>query len=284
MRIAISNLAWDVADDEQVAALLGRYGIDAIDVAPGKYFSDFKTTSLADIACVREWWAARGITVTGMQSLMFGTTGLNMFGDCETQDSMLAHLGEVCRIGACLGANRLVFGSPKNRDRSSRTDEQTQNIAEAFFRRLGDIAGQHGIIFCLEPNPPCYGSNFMIDSADTAQIVMDVAHPAIRMQLDTGAITINGEDPFQVINEYGPLIGHVHASEPDLITLGDGKTDHVRVAAALNAGLPGQIVSIEMLPSKSEPNLIALERALVVAISHYGARVLNVDLKRILQE
>ncbi len=32
MRLAISNIAWDVA------ALLQRYQVDAIDIAPSKYF------------------------------------------------------------------------------------------------------------------------------------------------------------------------------------------------------------------------------------------------------
>jgi sugar phosphate isomerase/epimerase len=269
MRIAISNLAWDVADDENVAVLLKRYDVDAIDIAPGKYFPDFRTTSSAETDRVREWWTARGVAITGMQSLLFGTTGLNMFGDCKTQDSMLAHFDAICRIGASLGALKLVFGSPKNRDRSSLSDEQAHDAAITFFRRLGDIAGEYGVMFCLEPNPPCYGANFMTDSTETAQIVRDVAHCAIRMQLDTGAITINGEDPCQIINECSELIGHVHASEPNLITLGDGITDHFRVAAALDACLPDHIVSIEMLPAKNEPNLTALERALVVATRNY---------------
>ena len=40
MRLAISNIAWEVADDAAVADLLQHYQIDAIDVAPGKYFPD----------------------------------------------------------------------------------------------------------------------------------------------------------------------------------------------------------------------------------------------------
>ncbi|MDO9537605.1 MAG: sugar phosphate isomerase/epimerase, partial [Thermoplasmata archaeon] len=218
---------------------------------------------------VRDWWTDRGITIIGMQALLFGTTGLNMFGDPEIQASMLAHLDVICRIGAGLGATKLVFGSPKNRDCSSLSDEQAQSVAAIFFRHLGDIASRHGVMICLEPNPPCYGANFMTNSTETAKIVLDVSHPAIRMQMDTGAITINGEDPCQVINEYGALIGHVHASEPDLVVLGDGKTDHGKVASMLRTCLPDQVVSIEMLPAKNEPNLPAIERALAVAIRHY---------------
>ena len=269
MRIAISNIAWDVADDEAVAALLNKYGIDAIDLVPGKYFPDLKNASSADIASVRDWWKARGIAITGMQALLFGTTGLNLFGSTETQSAMLEHLAAVSRIGAGLGATKLVFGSPKNRDCSGLVAAEAQAIAIAFFRRLGDIAGQHGVVVCLEPNPPCYGANFMTNSANTASIVKAVAHPAIRMQLDTGAMTINGEDARQVIKEYAAFIGHVHASEPNLVTLGDGGTDHALAAEALMASLPEQVVTIEMLPAKNEANLTAIERALTVAIQNY---------------
>jgi sugar phosphate isomerase/epimerase len=269
MRITISNIAWDVAEDEAVAALLNKYGIDAIDVAPGKYFPDPKIASAADITRVREWWNQRGIAITGMQALLFGTTGLNLFGSNETQAAMLIHLEAVCRIGAGLGATKLVFGSPRNRDRSALADGLAQKIAIAFFRQLGDIASQHGVVVCLEPNPPCYGANFMINSVETASIVSAVSHPAIRMQLDAGALTINGEDARQVIKEYATLIGHVHASEPDLVTLGDGNTDHAVVAESLSTYLPEQVVTIEMLPAKNGSNLDAIERALIVAIRHY---------------
>lgn len=269
MRIAISNIAWDVAEDEAVVALLNKHGIDAIDVAPGKYFPDPKIASAADITRVRDWWHQRGIAITGMQALLFGTTGLNLFGSNETQTTMLTHLDAVCRIGAGLGATKLVFGSPKNRDRSALADQQAHDLAIEFFRRLGDIASRHGVVVCLEPTPPCYGANFMTNSAETANIVTAVAHPAIRMQLDTGALSINGEDARQVIKEYAALIGHVHASEPDLVTLGDGGTGHAVAAEALKTYLSEQVVTIEMLPAKSGSNLDAIERALIVAIRHY---------------
>ncbi len=71
-----------------------------------------------------------------MQSLLFATTGLNVFGSPESQDAMLQHLSAVCRIGAGLGANRIVFGSPKNRDRSGLTDQQTMDVAVGFLEGL----------------------------------------------------------------------------------------------------------------------------------------------------
>lgn len=269
MRIAISNIAWEVSDDESVAALLRQYRVDAIDIAPGKYFPDPRQASLVDIIRVREWWAQRGIEITGMQALLFGTNGLNLFGGPAVRIALLAYLDAVFRIGAGLGATRLVFGSPKNRDRTGLSDAQTETMAVEFFRQLGDCASVHGVQVCLEPNPPCYSANFMITSAETVAVVRQVAHPAIRMQLDTGAITINGEAAEQVIADYAPLIGHIHASEPNLAILGDGGCDHHAVGRALKAILPDCLVTIEMLAAQQEPPLHAIERALQVAIRYY---------------
>lgn len=269
MRIAISNLAWDVMHDAEVATMLTRHGIDAVDIAPGKYFPDFRTASDTDLARVRKWWGERGIAITGMQALLYGTAGLNLFGTDAQQEAMLSHLAEVCRIGAGLGATRLAFGSPKNRDRSARTDRETKDIAHRFFSRLGDIAAGQGVTVCLEPNPPCYGANFMTTTAEAAQVVADVAHPAIRLLLDTGACTINGEEVDILARAFAPLVGHIHLSEPQLVVLGDGATDHERSAAGLTAFLPGMVACIEMLQSKDEPPLSGIERALQVALAHY---------------
>lgn len=269
MRLAISNIAWDITEDEAVAALLQRHQIDAIDIAPGKCFPQPAKATAAEMERVKDWWADRGIEITGMQALLFGTTGLNVFGSPESQDALLQHLNAVCRIGAGLGAPRVVFGSPKNRDRNGLSDAETMAVAVSFFSRLGDIAASHGVMICLEPNPICYGANFMTTSLETAQVVAQIAHPAIRMQFDTGALTINGEDPATVLQESTGLIGHIHASEPNLLPLGDGGTDHANMFQALTLCLPNHLVTIEMVATQNEPHLVSIERALGVAIQHY---------------
>lgn len=269
MRIAISNIAWDVKEDEAVASLLHRYGIDAIDIAPGKYFLDPINATNEEISSVKDWWLKRGIEITGMQALLFGTTGLNIFGSQASQDAMLSHLAAVCRIAKGLRATRLVFGSPKNRDRSGLTDEEAMKVAIPFFQKLGDIAHFNDVVICLEPNPVCYGANFMTTSAQTSDVVRQVDHPAIKMQLDIGALTINHENAPSVVQECASLIGHIHASEPELVPLGDCKTDHIEIATVLGRHLPGHLVSVEMLATKNEPHTESIERALAAAVHFY---------------
>ena len=51
------------------------------------------------------------------------------------------------------------------------------------------------------------------------------------------AIAANGEDATRTIEEHCALIGHVHASEPGLVVLGDGGAPHAAAGAALRAPL-----------------------------------------------
>ena len=99
MNLSISNIAWDASFEPQVIDLLLKSGIHHLDYAPGKFFSDIANTSDAQILRVKKEWRDKGFTLAGIQSLLFGTTGLNLF-DISTQDKMLEHLKRVCHIGS----------------------------------------------------------------------------------------------------------------------------------------------------------------------------------------
>jgi len=247
MNLSISNIAWDRNEDAEVASLLDSHDVRCIDVAPGKYFPDIPGATASEIRDVRAWWADRGVSIIGMQSLLFGTTGLNLFGDHDSRKRMLIQLGHVFRIAEGLGATRLVFGSPKNRDRHTLTSEQAHPLAVEFFRRAGDLARDHGVMLCLEPNPPCYGSNYMTTSAETADVVGRVDHPNVKMQWDTGACFINDEDPDDLVRRLAPIIGHIHISEPGLVPIGQAGTDHRRMSSQLRTFLDPHVFTIEML-------------------------------------
>ena len=171
MRLSISNIAWDVAEDESIRDLLHEFHVDAIDIVPGKYFPKPETTTDKEINKVKNWWSSNGIEIIGMQALLFGKTKMNIFGNDKSRLMMLQYLKAVCHIGSLLGASRITFGSPKNRDRIGLNDLETKKIAKDFFRRLGDIAEKAGVIICLEPCPALYGGNFMKTSAETAKMI-----------------------------------------------------------------------------------------------------------------
>ncbi len=269
MRLGISHIAWDASEDAEIVELLHAFEIDAIDIAPASYFPEPESASDQELQRVRRWWGDRGIEITGMQALLFGTAGMNMFGAKESREKMISRLTAVCRIAAGVGANRLVFGSPKCRDRTGLDDQSTMQLAAEFLHALGEVARSFGVTFCLEPVPERYGANFMTTAESTARVVRQVAHPSIRMHLDTGALTVNREDPETVLAAHAELVAHAHASEPDFVPLGDGIAPHAQFAACLERHLPGVVVAIEMLPTQPEPHTSSISRALGVATSSY---------------
>ena len=269
MRLSISNIAWETADDDAVAGILHEYDIDAIDVAPSKYFPVIANATERDIRRVFTWWKDKGIDIVGMQSLLYGTQGLNIFGDTSSQLALLEHLHHVCRIGAGLGARWLVFGSPRNRDRTGLSDNQAHDRAVTFFRRAGNIAAQHGVTLCLEAVAPMYGANFMTTTTDCATVVRSTDHPAIRMLLDTGAIQINGEDPAKMVTATEDLVEHIHLAEPGLAPYGDESSNHILTRDLIVQHLSSRIATVEMLSPCAEPPLKAMTRALAFTRSLY---------------
>jgi hypothetical protein len=73
------------------------------------------------------------------------------------------------------------------------------------------------------------------------------------------------------------LIGHVHASEPNLLPLGDGNTDHAAMCHALSQHLPHHLVTVEMVATQQEPHLESIERALGVAVAHYRIKAVGLS-------
>ncbi len=267
--ISISNIAWDVVLDDEVALILNQYEVTCIDIAPSKYFPVPRDVSNADINKIKQDWGKRGVTLIGMQSLLFGTEGLNMFSCSSVQNEMLAHLSHICRLGGRLGVSKLVFGSPKNRDRSKLTDDETNKIAIKFFNQLGDIAKDNGVIICLEPNPPCYNANFMVNSLETARMVKLISHSNIKMQLDIGAMYINDEKPRDIISQVHQWVGHIHVSEPQLAKINPQNSYHKVIAPLLEEYLPHMAITIEMLSSSKDASLNEIESSIQFVNSIY---------------
>jgi sugar phosphate isomerase/epimerase len=232
MILSISNIAWDVNLDEEVSKILNIQSINYIDIAPSKYFKNIFNVSDAEIDIVKSQWNDRGITIYGMQALLFGLQKpLNIFGFEHEREELLRYLDAVCRIAGGLGVKHLTFGSPKNRDITDVIPSSIDKTAINFFNSLGNIAQKYNVIINLEPNPVEYNCNFCTTSEETYRIVTLVNHPNIKMQIDTGAIIMNRED----VNKIYFNSGHIHLSEPNLQVLGTGNYDeyHEKIGTKL---------------------------------------------------
>jgi sugar phosphate isomerase/epimerase len=265
MRLSISNIAWDTLEDEEVSKVLQTLSVTAIDIAPGKYFPNPSTASSREISDVRDIWRRRQLDIVGMQSLLFGLQGLNIFGPPEQREKLAEHLRHTCRIASALGATRLVFGSPRNRDRGEMNYTHAEDIALNFFAILGDIASSETVTICLEANPPSYGCNFITSTNEAITFVHKLNHPSIRLQLDTGTILANDEDPsllFTTLSSNPNIVGHIHISEPQLVPPGDARSKLAHIIDLICRHFPDRLATIEMLATPQESHMVSIERAI----------------------
>ena len=270
MRIAISNLAWDPAEDAQVAELMGSLGVEGLEIAPTRIWESPLSSSSRERQEYRKTWGERGIRIVSLQALLFGRPELALFDSAASRAATLEFLRGMIELAADLGATRLVFGSPRNRARGTMTIQEADEVALPFFRTIGDFAVEAGVVFCIEPNPPQYECDWITTLDDGHRFAVAVAHEGIAVNADSGGITLAGEDPSVVIPRAIGSIGHFHISEPQLAPLGTGGVHHPAFAEALRASTYRGWASVEMRPPPGNGRIEVLADSLRAAVEMYG--------------
>jgi sugar phosphate isomerase/epimerase len=245
MKLAVSNIAWPAGHDEVMAAVFSDLQVEGIEVAPTKIWPAPLEATGAQIDAYRRFWEARGIAIVAAQSLLFGQPQLTLFEDSATRSRALNYLRDIIRICAQLGAQALVFGSPRNRCMGQAGPAMVWQWAVDFFGQLGEIAAAAGTAIVMEANPPEYGTDFVTRTSQAVELVRAVGHPGFRLHLDCGCMTLAG-DSLTLIGESMPLVRHFHVSEPGLGIIGSGQVKHADFARELRTHAYDRWVSIEM--------------------------------------
>jgi sugar phosphate isomerase/epimerase len=260
MKLAASNIAWEPAEDDAVAAVLRERGFTGVEIAPSKRWQSPLEATAQEMVAYRDEWKRRGLDIVAMQALLFGRPDLQLFGGGAASRRALGdYLAGLIEMAHTLGATALVFGSPKNRKRGEMPLDEATAIAVEFFREVGAIAASRGCVICIEPNPTSYDCDFVNTTAEAVALCERIASPGVRVNGDAGAMATNRENAGVTVSKFDTWFGHFHASEPALAEVGDGAVQ-VAAANALRArGWPGW-VSIEMRAAASG-RIEALTRA-----------------------
>lgn len=225
MRLAISNIAWAPSDETQAADLLAATGITGVEIAPTAKWPRPLEASAAEVAAYRAFWESRGVRIVALQALLFGRTDLTIFENVEKRRVTFEYLSGMIRLAADLGARVLVFGSPKNRQVGALARAEANRLAQSFFHDLGEVAVAHDTVFCIEPNPPEYGCDFLTTSTEALDLIRSVNSPGLGLHLDAGGMTLSRE-PLAAVDVSLPWLRHFHISEPHLAAIGGGGSDH----------------------------------------------------------
>eukprot|EP00887_Chlorella_sp_A99_P005999 scaffold27.g5999.t1 len=263
-RTTVSCIAWDEASNERALELLKLQGVRYIEVAPTRFW-EWEALEAAHAAGTLSQLAGSlaadlqrwDLLVSSLQAILYKKPDLILFGSTEVRSQLAAHMRLVVDFAQALkgagivrldSAVPIVFGAPKNRRRpEGMTDEEADAIFVETFQPLAQYAHEHGCVICVEPNAPDYGCNYITTSGDAKRLVERVNHPGLRVHLDTGCMTMAGEDIEAGFKACAGLVGHVHVSEPFLAHYLQPKVDHARAAQAMAAIGYDKLVCLELL-------------------------------------
>lgn len=262
MRLAVSSIAWSNEEEAAVAEKLAELGVGCVEIAPTKLWEDPVSTDEVTARKYVEWWKSRGIDIVAFQSMLFARPDLKLFEDKQLRQEMADYLAGFLRLAGVMGVKRLVFGSPKNRQRGTMSVQQADDIAAEFFGRMGDEAQRCGVVLCLEPNASQYNCDYITTSEQGAALVERVGNPGFGLHLDAACMALEGEELGESIRMFGARMQHFHASSPmlELVTESAGVQHEVAANALRDIGYDG-VVSIEMRPGEAGRNVQRVHEA-----------------------
>lgn len=252
MIFAASNIAWSYADRLSAYDILRDSGLTGLEIAPGLLFEGEADPFEPSVGAVRARIAEldrAGLRLVSMQSLLFGVQGAELFGSPDAVERMAHALRRAVALAARIGIANLVFGSPRQRIvPQGMTQADVLSRVRAVFAPLGDLAAANGTVIAMEPNPREYGTNFMTTFLEALEIVEAVAHPAVTLNFDTGALHMTNE--FERVSQYlveaRDHISHVHVSSAFLGPAPAAASEAATLISALVRIGYERAVSIEM--------------------------------------
>jgi len=271
MKLAVSNIAWTKDEEPAVAALLQKLGVKYIEVAPTKQWPDPTVAPANEIEQYKKFWESYGLEIVAFQSMLFPRPDLKIFQDEANRNETVAYLGKFIELAGALGAQVMVFGSPKNRQKGDISEAEAKAIAADFFGKLGDKAKQYNVYFCIEPNAADYACDFIFNAQQGIDLVNSVGNPGFPLHLDVACMALANDDVAASIKSAAPILKHFHISSPFLEPVEDREDVHHREAAqALRDISYDRFVSIEMRPGgEGDNNLDRVEKAVRFAQEVY---------------
>jgi sugar phosphate isomerase/epimerase len=272
MKLAISNIGWTKDEDAAVAALLRDLGVKYIEVAPTKQWQDPTQAPEAEVEEYKKFWESFGLEIVAFQSMLFPRPDLKLFESEENRAETAKYLEDFIGLAGKLGAQVMVYGSPKNRQRGDMPFEDAEKIAVDFFGKLGDRAQQDNVFFCIEPNAADYACDFVTHADEGLALVNKADNPGFRLHLDVGIMSMEKDDVAASVKAAAPVLKHFHISSPFLEQVEDREdVPHREAAQALRDIGYDRFVSIEMRPGgEGDDNLARVEKAVRFAQETYG--------------
>lgn len=248
MKLAISNIAWDLSNDNIVYNLMKKYGYLGLEIAPTRIFEESPYDKLEKAKTwSEELKAVHGFDVPSMQSIWFGKTQ-KLFEDESQMNELCEYTKRAIDFAKAVNCKNLVFGSPKNRALPQNPTKELLLRGVNFFRELGEYSLSNNTVIGMEANPVIYNTNYINDTKSAIELIKEVESKGFLLNLDIGAM-IENKESVDVLEGNNVYINHVHISEPFLKPVNmtvERRSFHKELACFLKENNYNNFISVEM--------------------------------------
>lgn len=210
-KLAISDIAWNLSEEDEVFKLMKGLDIKNLEISPFKLRSSLPESNEVLTEKIINKLNYYGINVVAVQSLLYRHPELNIFESEQTREKTLIHLLSVIDFSSKIGAKVLIFGSPKNKIKGSLSNFQALKIAVDFFSIIGEKTKSLGLKFCLEPTPATYGADFIRNTKEAVDLLKRINSDGLGI-IDIGSLIINKnsikDNVFKVFIGFSKMIFH----------------------------------------------------------------------------
>jgi len=172
--------------------------------------------------------------------------------DSRYRRESLGYIREVLKL--CDRWNAAIFAGPmysavgKRRQVSADQKQREWDLAVVGIREAGIMAADHGVTLAIEPLNR-FETDLVNTAAQVVRLVDEVAHPNVKVHLDTFHMMIEEKSLLDAIVLAGPRLVHFHACESNRGTPGSGLVPWDQVADGLKAiGYGGDLVIESFTP------------------------------------
>ena len=206
MRIAGHTLGTPEHTVSQALALFSSAGLDAAEIIyQDDYLSGLPLRDMRAAQAAQRASEETGIPIVGLTPY---TTGINALDEKEWTEAVDELRGAI-EIAQVVGADRLrIYAGSWRPDQDDHSDHWNQLVAALTV--LAPEASAAGVRLCVENH---FGTMTQ-SAAQTARLVEQVNHPAVRVLYDQANLTFTHDEAHeQALAVQGDLIGHVHVKD-----------------------------------------------------------------------
>ena len=244
IKLAISNIAWDKSNDENIYEFLKQNNIKGLEIAPTRIFEQNPYDRLEEAKVYANVLKEKySLDIISMQSIWYGKT--------HNAEELIEYTKKTIYFANAVKCTNLVFGCPKNRNMSDYGKDYPKAID--FFKEIGKYALDNKVIISVEPNPVIYNTNFLNYTEQAIKFVKEINLDSIKVNYDLGTVIYNKEN-LKILEDNIQYINHIHISEPNLELI-QIRERHKELISILKNSNYQKYVSIEMKNSNNIDNV-----------------------------